>query len=239
MLSKDASSSCWCPIITSSVVVIDIKKSYPLTDQRSTSPCCRASFLVASVRLSVTTSWRDEDKYESTNAFLPWLARYHVDYSECQLFLLPNPETRYSHRYFQSLTFEDTYILNITIRHCFRLDLLYWVFEDTVCRSSQASTIQPFEFISFPTKMMYGKTLRRCLVRTQNPCVQRATLSVSGPGSIVPRTVSCHFSKACFLFYQGCVQLLTNLLQIRLIRVQEVCNNGADRHGRPLKLLSA
>ena len=44
--------------------------------------------------------------------------------SEYQLFLMPNPETRYSHQYFLSLTFEDMLLLNIVIRHCFRLDLL-------------------------------------------------------------------------------------------------------------------
>ena len=137
MLSKDASSSCWCLIITSSVVVIE---SYPLTDQRSTSPCCRASFLVASVRLSVTTSRRDEDKYESTNAFLPGIARHHVDYSECRFFLLPNPETRYSHQYFQFSHLRG----DVHLEHNYYPSLLPTGSISSVCRSSQASTTSAF-----------------------------------------------------------------------------------------------
>ena len=58
---KGTNSSCWCPITTGSVVVIDIEKVSLWQSDRSTF---KNLPVLLSVRLSVTTScsWRDEDK---------------------------------------------------------------------------------------------------------------------------------------------------------------------------------
>lgn len=114
--------------------------------------------------------------------------------SECQLFSTPNPETLYSHRYFLSLTFDDTLYLEHSYPSLLPIgSVIDWVFEHSVCHSSQGSTIQPFELIPHYDDVReiiagmpfaYAESMRSV----------RLTLLV--PGSIVPHTVSYHFSKA-------------------------------------------
>ena len=119
------------------------------------------------------TSWREEDKYEGANAFLPQLAEPGImsTTSECQLFL------------FESL-FPIGSIINCT-------------FEGSVCHSSQASTIRPFE--SIPSMMMY------------HACIYHVRKTIAGNTLYLPcastesmRLVCLALNSFCILsFFEG------------------------------------
>lgn len=120
--------------------------------------------------------------------------------SECQLFSTPNPETLYSHQYFLSLTFEDTLYLEHSYPSLLPTgSIINWIFERTVCHSSEGSTIQPFEFIPHYDDV---REIIAEMPRAYAESMRSVRLTVLVPGNNhVPRTVSYHFSKACFLFY--------------------------------------
>ena len=112
---------------------------------------------------------------------------------------MPNPEAPYSHQYFLSLTFEDTLHLEHSYPSLLPIgSVINWVFERSVCHSSQASTIQPFEFIPHYDDV---REIIAEMPRAFSESMRSVSLTFLDPGSIVPRTVSYHFSKACFLFY--------------------------------------
>ena len=179
VLSKDTSSLRWCPIITSSVVFIDIEdrsaeSALLLTDQRSTSTSlCK---LLGGFMFDCLWPPVGETRI-NMRVRMPF---FPVSPVSCRLLLNASfswcltPKRLIHINIFCLSPSRTRYILNIAIRHCFRLDLL-----STGSSSVQFVTlVRPRQFSllsSFPTMMMYGKSLRRCLVRSQNPCVRWAS----------------------------------------------------------------
>ena len=65
-----------------------------------------------------------------------------------QCFLTPSPEVPYSHKYFTTLTFEDTLNLkNNFPKPLPKGSVLTWAFNCAIHNTPQALTIQPFELI--------------------------------------------------------------------------------------------